>query len=515
MMITIRMYLLFLSCVMLLIFLLKGNIYFFTMSVSNFTANVSFIYPDKLLVYFNSVICLLSGFIIYFTFFYMKKDMPINRFMVLMMIFVASMIVTNSSNSCWTTWLGWEGLGITSYFLIMFYNNWKANNSATSTIMLNRIGDFCLLLAMLNFIQAVRWDINNTTMTSSLLLLAGVATLAKSAQIPLQSWLPIAMAAPTPVSSLVHSSTLVVAGVILCIKLNLLFYSPYMNWLCVMGYLTSFYSSLMALLEKDFKKILAYSTMSQIALVMFMAFTNLKELMLMHIVNHALIKALLFMSIGVFIVFMFGNQDSRLMHLTSSLSPAATVSSICLFAMCGVTFTSSFYSKEYALLFPLKEESILSLINLMIFLSFAYSIRLVYLFFQAHANYPDGISMSYPCLNTNMLLVPPMLANGWIFMFNYSLPINVSWAAAKNFSLLTPLIMITLFYSWVFSQWISNNDTMYTCTSKSITPIKNFFTTKVKSINLSFNLGMFYYTNFYPVPWVLSIMLVMVMVNFM
>nr|AXO78737.1 NADH dehydrogenase subunit 5 [Trichuris rhinopiptheroxella] len=514
MMMAMNMYLSALLYASLLFLLLKGNTYFFMMSISNFTTDMSFIQPSKLMMYFNFTIFTLSALILYFTYFYMKNDLPINRFMTLMAIFVGSMIIMNNSNSCWTTWLGWEGLGVTSYLLIMFYNNWKANNSATSTIMLNRVGDFCLLICLLNFIQTAEWKLNNSKMIPCLLLLAGVATLAKSAQIPLHSWLPIAMAAPTPVSSLVHSSTLVVAGAILCIKLNLFFSIPYMNWLCVTGYLTSFYSSLMALLEKDFKKILAYSTMSQIALVMFMMYSNLSKLMLMHIINHALIKALLFMNIGIFIIFMFGNQDPRLMYLSSSLSPTITICTTCLLTMCGITFTSSCYSKEYTLLYNMKEESILLLINLMIFLSFAYSTRLIYLFFQMDNNNTNSTKTFYPSLNVNTTLMLPMLFNGWIFMYNYSLPLNMTWMNNKNFLLLLPLAMTTFFYLWIFNQMINNIDTMYNYFSNPLLITKNYLGNKMKLINLSFNMNMPCYNNLTLTLWLLSSMIFILTLSF-
>ncbi|CDW59986.1 NADH dehydrogenase subunit 5 [Trichuris trichiura] len=256
----------------------------------------------------------------------------------------------------------------------------------------------------------------------------GIAVLAKRAQIPLHT-------APTPVSSLVHSSTLVVAGTILCIKLNLLYFLPYA------GYLTSLYSRLIALYEKDLKKILAYSTMSQIALVIFIICTNLKELMLIHIINHALAKALLFIRIGVFIIFMFGNQDSRLLCTNESLLPMLTTSIICLVIICGVIFTSSYYSKEYNLLYPLKEESVILLINIIIFMSFAYSIRLAYLLFYSFNNNIVNPKTLYPSLYINILFLPLALSNGWIFIHNYSLPINTTWIDNKNLVLIIPLIL--------------------------------------------------------------------------
>nr|BAV82905.1 NADH dehydrogenase subunit 5 [Trichuris trichiura] len=514
-MISVTTCLLNMLCVFLVLSMLKGNISFFTLSANSFITDLSLCQLPKLMMYFNLIVISLSIFIMYFSIFYMSSDLSMHRFTVLMIIFMISMIIMNSSNSCWTTWIGWEGLGVSSYLLIMFYNNWKANNSAVSTILLNRIGDFCLLICMLAFTQVMWWELNNANMSCYLLMLSGIAVLAKSAQIPLHSWLPIAMAAPTPVSSLVHSSTLVVAGTILCIKLNLLYFLPYAGWLCITGYLTSLYSSLMALYEKDLKKILAYSTMSQIALVMFMICTNLKELMLMHIINHALAKALLFMSIGVFIIFMFGNQDSRLLCTNESLLPMLTTSIICLVIMCGVMFTSSYYSKEYNLLYPLKEESVMLLINMMIFMSFAYSIRLAYLLFYSFNNNMVNPKTLYPSLYMNILFLPLALSNGWIFMHNYSLPINTTWMDNKNLVLIMPLVMLMFFYPWILKQMTNNNDALYVMLNKSSLTMKNMIFNKMKLINLSFNLNTLSFNNSSFILWLLSAPLLVLIMSLM
>nr|ALF03937.1 NADH dehydrogenase subunit 5 [Trichuris sp. TTB2] len=515
MIISVTTCLLNMLCIFLALSMLKGNISFFTLSANSFITDLSLCQLSKLMTYFNLIVISLSIFIMYFSIFYMSSDLSVHRFTVLMTIFMISMIIMNSSDSCWTTWVGWEGLGVSSYLLIMFYNNWKANNSAVSTILLNRIGDFCLLICMLAFTQVMWWELNNASMSCYLLMLSGIAILAKSAQIPLHSWLPIAMAAPTPVSSLVHSSTLVVAGTILCIKLNLLYFLPYAGWLCMTGYLTSLYSSLMALYEKDLKKILAYSTMSQIALVVFMICTNLKELMLMHIINHALAKALLFMSIGVFIIFMFGNQDSRLLCTNESLLPMLTTSIICLVIMCGVMFTSSYYSKEYNLLYSLKEESVVLLINMMIFMSFAYSIRLAYLLFYSFNNSMVNPKTLYPSLYMNILFLPLALCNGWIFMYNYSLPMNTTWMDNKNLMLIMPLVMLMFFYPWVLKQMTNNNDTLYVTLNKSSLTMKNMISNKMKLINLSFNLNTLSFNNSSFILWLLSTPLLVLIMSLM
>ncbi|CDW60709.1 Oxidored q1 domain containing protein [Trichuris trichiura] len=249
----------------------------------------------------------------------------------------------------------------------------RANNSAISTVLLNRIGDFCLLNCVLAFIQPMQRQFNNANITPNVMILRGIATGAKSAEIPLH--------AATPVSSLVHSSTPLVAGTILCIELSLLYFVHYI------GYLTSLFSSLIAPCEKDLKKILAYSTISQTALVIFIICTNLKDLILMHIINHASANA-----ISIFTIFMFGNQEPRLLHTTESLLPVLTTSVICLLIMC--------------------EESVISLIKLIIFIPFAYSVRLAHLLLRSYNNKLISSKILYLSLYINPLLLPLALFNG-------------------------------------------------------------------------------------------------------
>uniref|UniRef100_A0A5S6R6E6 NADH:ubiquinone reductase (H(+)-translocating) n=1 Tax=Trichuris muris TaxID=70415 RepID=A0A5S6R6E6_TRIMR len=389
---------------LLMLILYNGKIKMLIMSFSQFTTFLSMDNSPSLMKYFCCVVFCLSVFIMYFSFFYMSTDIFLPRFLLLMTCFILSMIIVNNSASCWTMWLGWEGLGITSFLLIMYYNNWKSTNSAMTTILMNRLGDFCLMISLLSFTQNFSWSLNSTYTITFLILLVMFATISKSAQLPLMSWLPIAMAAPTPVSSLVHSSTLVVAGSILCLKFGWSFFTYNMLWLSITGYLTSLYASIMAFLELDMKKILAYSTMSQIALVMFMLSCNLKSLMLMHIINHALIKALLFMNFGVYIINMFGNQDSRNFYMSNSMLWITLSMIICLLTMCGITFTSSYYSKEYSLLFYMKEDSILMLVNLMIFMSFAYSVRIIYLIILCNKSFNPKYTSFWPNLTPNSFL---------------------------------------------------------------------------------------------------------------
>nr|ALF03911.1 NADH dehydrogenase subunit 5 [Trichuris suis] len=500
---------------MLMSLMLKGNISFLTLSFNNFISDISFTWSSKLMIYFTAIVLVLSFFIFLFSSFYMSEDIPINRFMAMMLFFIVSMLIVNNGNSCWTVWLGWEGLGISSYFLIMYYNNWKANNSAVVTIMLNRMGDFCLLISLLMFTQVLTWTLENFSLSPLFIMLISLATITKSAQLPFSSWLPIAMAAPTPVSSLVHSSTLVVAGTILCIKFSAYYFFPYMIWLCLLGYITSLYSSMMAFLEKDLKKILAYSTMSQIALVLFMLCTNLKELMLMHIINHALASAWLFMNIGIYIVFMFSNQDTRILYHGSMLLPVITSSVICLMVMCGITFTSSYYSKEYSLLFVMKEDTITFMVNMMIFLSFAYSSRMIYLFTFSGSNTMMPSKIYYPYIFLNNMITPLMIFNGWIFTNNYSLPLNLSWTSNKSWVLIFPVMILIFCYKIISAQMLNNNDLVYSLMNNSVMYMKYMADSMIKFATLSLNFNLLSFSNMSLTSILLGTMMILLYLNFM
>lgn len=485
-----------------LLFTLKGKIFFLLISFNTFISNLSLTVRSHLILYFTSVVIFLSLAIFSFTFFYINNDIPLNRFILILFIFILSIVILNNRNSTWTLWLGWEGLGISSYLLIIYYNNWKSNNSAITTLLLNRIGDFCLLVRFLKFTQILVWTFENFNLTPLLIILISVAIIAKRAQTPLNRWLPIAIAAPTPVSSLVHSSTLVVAGAILSIKLNSYHFVYIIFFMTLLGFLTRFYASIIATLEKDLKKVLAYSTISQIALVIFILSTNLKELIIIHIINHALVKALLFINVGTFILFIFGNQDTRILQSNNSLLTIITSSLRCLIIICGITFTSAYYSKEYSLLFSIKRENLLSMINLIVFFSFAYSARLVFLFLKSFNNIIIYNKNFYPSAFYRRIIYPVALINGWIFTYNYSLPLNNTWINNKRTILIIPLV-ITIFYLISFSLLILNNtDFLYTLLN-NLTIFKLSMVNKIKSLTLSINITLMSYNNIRYFPLIL------------
>nr|WKR35341.1 NADH dehydrogenase subunit 5 [Symbrenthia lilaea] len=335
---------------------------------------------DWMSLLFMMFVSLISSSVIYYSKSYMSSELNLNRFIVLVLLFVFSMILLIISPNMISIFLGWDGLGLVSYCLILYYQNMKSYNAGMLTALSNRIGDVMILMLISwmmnygswNFIFYLEFMSNDYSMkiVSMLVILAAMT---KSAQIPFSSWLPSAMAAPTPVSSLVHSSTLVTAGVYLLIRFNNLLMDMYiMKFLLLMSGLTMFMSGICANYEFDLKKIIALSTLSQLGLMMSILSMGYGDLAFFHLLTHAMFKALLFMCAGMIIHMMNNNQDIRMMGGISFYIP---LTSLCMnisnLALCGIPFLAGFYSKDMIL-----EVMSMSNLNLMIFYLYYVSIGL-------------------------------------------------------------------------------------------------------------------------------------------
>uniref|UniRef100_UPI003002D54B NADH dehydrogenase subunit 5 n=1 Tax=Anaxarcha sinensis TaxID=2033272 RepID=UPI003002D54B len=328
---------------------------------------------DWMSLLFMSFVMLISSLVILYSEDYMMGDISLNRFVFLVLMFVLSMIFLIISPNLISILLGWDGLGLISYCLVIYYQNVKSYNAGMLTALSNRVGDVALLMAiawMLNFgswnyIFYMHCMMNDyeLCLISFLVVLAGMT---KSAQIPFSAWLPAAMAAPTPVSALVHSSTLVTAGVYLLIRFNKAFPNWLLSFLLVISVLTMFMSGLGANFEYDLKKIIALSTLSQLGLMMSILSLGFADLAFFHLLTHALFKALLFMCAGMVIHNVKNFQDIRFMGNMSIFMP---LTSACFmvsnFALCGMPFLAGFYSKDMIL-------EVVSLSNLNMFMYFLY-----------------------------------------------------------------------------------------------------------------------------------------------
>nr|YP_010119709.1 NADH dehydrogenase subunit 5 [Megabalanus tintinnabulum]QRC22490.1 NADH dehydrogenase subunit 5 [Megabalanus tintinnabulum] len=353
--------------------------------------DINFIFLfDWVSLMFLAFVLFISGSVFYYSGEYMEGEINISRFIFLLAGFVGSMGLLIFSPNLISILLGWDGLGLVSYCLVIYYQNFKSLNAGTLTVLSNRVGDVLILVGIAWMINFGDWSFTawmgnskSLILTSTLIVLA---SLTKSAQIPFSAWLPAAMAAPTPVSSLVHSSTLVTAGIYLVIRLGWV-YDFWMNeLLMILSVLTMFMAGLGACFEFDLKKIIALSTLSQLGLMMYSLSLGLVKVALFHLLMHALFKALLFMSAGCIIHGFKGWQDIRMMgNMMISLPFISSCFVVSNLALSGMPFLAGFYSKDLILELSLMGElNFLSLFMLFLStgLTVTYTFRLIYYMVQ-------------------------------------------------------------------------------------------------------------------------------------
>nr|QCG71479.1 NADH dehydrogenase subunit 5 [Camaenella platyodon] len=326
------------------------NIMISTSNVASCDMYVSLLF-DKTSLMFSSVVTLISTCVFMFSRQYMNKDLYYWRFTWVLLLFVLSMNILIFSGSLFVLLIGWDGLGVTSFLLIIYYqsnNSWQAG---FLTLMINRFGDV-LIMGTVFYMTLIGNTLLFNYPTSNYCLMLGlfsVAALTKSAQYPFSAWLPAAMAAPTPVSALVHSSTLVTAGVYIIIRLmTTLDFPLYMLQLFLFcGSVTSFIGGVCAIFENDIKKIIAFSTLSQLGVMMFCLGLNSHTLALLHLFTHAMFKALLFLAAGCMLMVSYGVQDIRLLGSITKNYPLILVFfNMSTFCLMGLPFLSAFYSKH-------------------------------------------------------------------------------------------------------------------------------------------------------------------------
>ena len=313
----------------------------------NFSASILI---DELTLRFLFTISLIRIRVITFSNYYLNTEQFSIRFHLILFLFITSIFLIIVRANLVITILGWDGLGLRSYFLVTYYNNKKSSNAGILTVLRNRIGDGFLVLTIMYLLSYGDWQIkfyhyfiyNNLII---ILLILGCFT--KSAQIPFRAWLPAAIAAPTPVSALVHSSTLVTAGVYLLIRHESIFSQFRLIFIIIVGLLTTTIASFRALLEMDLKKIVALSTLSQLGFIVISLGFQEFHLAYIHLIAHAFFKALLFLRAGLIIHNSSSYQDLRFINQSFLRTPVRSLATvIALIRLCGIPFITSFYSKE-------------------------------------------------------------------------------------------------------------------------------------------------------------------------
>ena len=307
---------------------------------------------DKIGLIFRCVVLFISSNVLMFSNLYIEEDKFNDRFTLLVLLFIISINILIFIPHIIILLLGWDGLGLVSFILVIYYQNNTSLAAAILTALTNRIGDVAILLAIALTINQGHWLIINmwdSYYTIQQVILITCAAITKSAQIPFSSWLPAAIAAPTPVSALVHSSTLVTAGVFLTIRFYHFLHTVthFNTFILIISTSTTLIAGLRANTECDFKKIVALSTLSQLGIIIFSIAINIPFLAFFHITTHALFKALLFICVGSIIHFHSHSQDLRWMGNSLNqipvISSCITISNI---ALCGFPFLAGFYSKD-------------------------------------------------------------------------------------------------------------------------------------------------------------------------
>ena len=318
---------------------------------------------DSLTVSMLIPVLIISSLVHIYSISYMSSDPHIQRFFSYLSLFTFMMIVLVTANNYLLMFVGWEGVGVCSYLLVSFwFTRIAANQSSMSAFLTNRVGDCLLTVGMF----AILWSLGNVDyatvfslapyINENIITIVGICLLigamAKSSQVGLHVWLPMAMEGPTPVSALIHAATMVTAGVYLLMRSSpLIEYSSTALLLCLwLGALTTVFSSLIGLFQQDIKKVIAYSTMSQLGMMVVAVGLSSYNIALFHLINHAFYKGLLFLGAGAVIHAVADNQDFRkygglilFLPLTYSVILIASLSLVAF------PFMTGFYSKDFIL----------------------------------------------------------------------------------------------------------------------------------------------------------------------
>nr|AOR07205.1 NADH dehydrogenase subunit 5 [Mesenchytraeus cf. pedatus SL-2017] len=415
---------------------------------------------DPLGLLFSCTVLFISGNVLMFSTIYMKDDLFINRFTILVLLFIMSMNLLIFIPHFMILLIGWDGLGITSFILVIYYQNPKSLAAGLLTALTNRIGDVMLLLSIAWTLNQGHWYIMNMWQTDMIymqVIAITIAAMTKSAQMPFSSWLPAAMAAPTPVSALVHSSTLVTAGVFLLIRFYPFLHTVkfFNSILLLFAVSTMLMAGLSATTECDMKKIIALSTLSQLGMMMTSLGLNMPQLAYFHMLTHALFKALLFVCAGSFINSHLHSQDLRWMgNLTNQMPVASSCITLANLALCGFPFMAGFYSKDLIMESAINMQNNLFLVSLSLFslgLTSFYSLRFSLVVMWSSYGGPLLVMME-----EDMKIIKPMVALSTLSIFAGSAmswipPMSTSMFILPTFLKITPLILVTL--GLLFAWW--------------------------------------------------------------
>nr|UJM44203.1 NADH dehydrogenase subunit 5 [Arcuatula senhousia] len=418
---------------------------------------------DYMSLVFIGTVMVIGGSVLIYTSWYMSDELYYKRFVSLVLLFILSMVLMILIPNLIGILIGWDGLGLTSFLLVCYYCNSKSLAASLLTALTNRIGDVLILMSIGFMIVENSWSLYQFTFGETISGLVGLLTFAamtKSAQMPFCAWLPAAMAAPTPVSALVHSSTLVTAGVYLLIRsFKVISLDPmFMEVLEVLSLVTLCLAGTSALVCLDLKKVVALSTLSQLSVMMLSISLYAPVLAFFHLITHALFKALLFLSVGS-VIHSYGNiQDIRMVGgCWSTLPKSMSAMVIAVSSLSGLPFLSGFFSKD--LIVDLCYSSSMSLMEVVlvgvgIAMTSVYSLRMVWssLFSLNMGVSPvmssdEKLELTFPylCLSLGALFVGYVLSGQIMGVSQFS--------GSSNFEIvvLVGAFLLGLFFMWANS----------------------------------------------------------------
>lgn len=411
-----------------------------------------YILLDWIRCLFSFTVLLISRIVLWYRTSYIKTDKNKNPFCWIVLLFILSILILILIPNAYILILGWDGLGLVSYCLVIYYQRVNSYNSGIITIIRNRIGDVIVIIIIIFSINFNSFELTSFKefefIWGLIIIIAGIT---KRAQIPFSAWLPAAIAAPTPVSALVHSSTLVTAGVYLLIRFNLLFiHNDFRRVLLKISLITIVISGINAFFENDLKKIIAFSTLSQLSIIILTLSIGLTSLAFFHLIIHAIFKSMLFLCAGFVIHNLMGNQDIRFLSNFFKFSPLISRCIIIgILSLIGFPFIGGFYSKDIIVEFFFIESKNFININLFIIgiiFTFLYNFRLGYIIlfkgvFQRRilTNKLD-VYIKYPILILTLTLILRGNIIRWLVISDY--PITFLTFQQKIFIILIIIICV-------------------------------------------------------------------------